>query len=183
LGLVKIRDDKQKHARTHAHTHTQFNSPLSRTTRESQYHKGKPIWILLKQETVSGSGISWAICKSAPCSRQITMPAHHDSSFYRPDALPAAQPTASKHQRQKLSRNVQTISLLYRPPCTSAFACSFWPAGLCSLWPHGFFGAFSSISQINVRQVGVIHQLLTAHRTNSFVAQLYEQLSKCRSVI
>jgi len=34
----------------------------------------KPIWILLKQETVSGSSISWAICKSAPRSRQITMP-------------------------------------------------------------------------------------------------------------
>ena len=30
--------------------------------------KVKPIWILLKQETVSGSGISWAICKSAPRS-------------------------------------------------------------------------------------------------------------------
>jgi len=28
--------------------------------------KVKPIWILLEQETVSGSGISWAICKSAP---------------------------------------------------------------------------------------------------------------------
>jgi len=28
----------------------------------SRYQKGKkPIWILLKQETVSGSGISWAI--------------------------------------------------------------------------------------------------------------------------
>ena len=27
--------------------------------------KVKTIWILLKQETVSGSGISWAICKSA----------------------------------------------------------------------------------------------------------------------
>jgi len=26
------------------------------------------IWTLLKQETVSGSGISWAICKSAPRS-------------------------------------------------------------------------------------------------------------------
>ena len=25
----------------------------------------KPIWILLKQETVSGSGISWAVCKSS----------------------------------------------------------------------------------------------------------------------
>ena len=59
--------------------------------------KVKPIWILLKQETVSGSGISWAICKSAPHSRQITMPATHHSVFYRPDALPAAQPTASKH--------------------------------------------------------------------------------------
>ena len=63
--------------------------------------KVKPIWILLKQETVSGSGsgISWAICKSAPRSRQITTPAPHDSVFYRPDALPAAQPTASKHWR------------------------------------------------------------------------------------
>ena len=58
-----------------------------------------PIWISLKQETVSGSGISWAICKSVPCSRQITTPAPHHSVFYRPDALPAAQPTASKHWR------------------------------------------------------------------------------------
>ena len=32
--------------------------------------KVKPIWILLEQETVSGSGISWAICKSAPHSRE-----------------------------------------------------------------------------------------------------------------
>jgi len=62
--------------------------------------KIKPIWILLKRETVSGSGISWAICKSAPGSRQITTPAPHQSVFYRPDALPAAQPTASKHWRQ-----------------------------------------------------------------------------------
>jgi len=43
--------------------------------------KVKPIWILLKQETVSGSGISWAICKSAPRSRQITMPVPHHSVF------------------------------------------------------------------------------------------------------
>ena len=55
--------------------------------------KVKPIWILLKQETVSGSGISWAICMSAPRSRQITTPVPHHSVFYRPDALPAAQPT------------------------------------------------------------------------------------------
>jgi len=42
--------------------------------------KVKPIWILLKQETVSGSGISWAICKSAYRARQITMPTPHHSS-------------------------------------------------------------------------------------------------------
>ena len=35
--------------------------------------------------------------KSLLHSRQITMPAPHRSVFYRPDALPAAQPTASKH--------------------------------------------------------------------------------------
>ena len=62
--------------------------------------KAKPIWILLKQETVSGSCISWAICKSAPRSRQTTTPAPHHSVFYRPDALSAAQPTASKNWRQ-----------------------------------------------------------------------------------
>jgi len=43
--------------------------------------KVKPIWILLKLETVSGSSISWAICKSAPRSRQITLPAPHHSVF------------------------------------------------------------------------------------------------------
>ena len=59
--------------------------------------KVKPIWILLKQETASGSDISWAICKSAPRSRQITTQEPHHSVFYRLNALPAAQPTASKH--------------------------------------------------------------------------------------
>jgi len=62
--------------------------------------KVRPIWILLKQETASGSGIHWAICKSAPRSRQITMPAPHRSVFHRPDALPATQPTVSGHWRQ-----------------------------------------------------------------------------------
>ena len=78
---------------THTHTHTRLTAlcpglPGSAGTREI-----KPSWISLNQETVSGSGISWAICKSAPRST----PAPHHSVFYRPDALPAAKPTASKH--------------------------------------------------------------------------------------
>jgi len=83
------------------HTHTPVLMALfPGLPRWADTRKVKPIWILLKQETVSGSGISWAICKSASCSRQITTPAPHRSVFYRPDALPAAQPTASKHWRQ-----------------------------------------------------------------------------------
>ena len=39
---------------THTHTHTHpLNGPLSRTTRVSQYQKGRTNMILLKQETVS----------------------------------------------------------------------------------------------------------------------------------
>ena len=85
-----------QHGLTHTHTHP-FNSPFPGLFGWAGTRKVKLIWILLKQETVSGSGISWAICKSAPRSRQITMPAPQQDVFHRPDALPAAQPTASKH--------------------------------------------------------------------------------------
>ena len=80
-------------------TDTRLTAPCLGLPRSAGTGKVKPIWILLKQETVSGSGISWAICKSVPCSRQITSPAPHHWVFYRLDALPAAQPTASKHWR------------------------------------------------------------------------------------
>ena len=72
-------------------THTHLTALFPGLPRRAGTRKVKPIWILLKQETVSGSGISWAICKSALRSRQITTPAPHHSVFYRPDALPAAQ--------------------------------------------------------------------------------------------
>ena len=77
---------------THTHTHTYtivlllfWN--LSRTTRVSRYQngknqEGKTNLDLLEQEIVSGSGICWAICKSALCtSSQITTPTSqsHDS--------------------------------------------------------------------------------------------------------
>jgi len=83
----------------HINTHTHLTALFPGLPRWAGTRKIKPIWILLKQETVSGSSISWAICKSAPRSRQITTPAPHHSVFYRPDALPATQPTASKHWR------------------------------------------------------------------------------------
>ena len=80
--------------------HTRLTALFPGLPRWANTRKVKPIWILLEQETMSGSGISWAVCKSAPHCRQITMPVPNRSVFYRPDALPVAQPTASKHWRQ-----------------------------------------------------------------------------------
>jgi len=90
-NVAEVQSVKHTHKQT---TLTAFDLGLSRW---AGTRKVKAIWILLKQETVNGSGTGWAICKSAPRSRQITMPALHHSVFYRPDALPAAQPTAYKH--------------------------------------------------------------------------------------
>jgi len=62
-------------------THTRLTALFPGLPRSAGTRNVKPIWILLKQETVSGSGISWAICKSASCSRQTNAPAPHHSVF------------------------------------------------------------------------------------------------------
>ena len=81
----------------HNHTHP-FNDPLSRTARVGRYQKGKTSLDFTKARD---SEWQWhQLDQSAPRSRQITTPAPHHSVFYRPDALAAAQPTASKHWRQ-----------------------------------------------------------------------------------
>ena len=82
---------------TTTHTHTRLTALCPGLPGWAGTRKVKPMWILLKQVTVSGSGISCAVCKSAPHSRQTTTPAPHHTVFYSPDALPATQPTASKH--------------------------------------------------------------------------------------
>ena len=67
---------------------------LSGTTQVSWYQKGKTNLDLLEQETVSGSGISWTICKSAPRPGQITMPSPHHSGFLQA-GCPSCHPTNS----------------------------------------------------------------------------------------
>ena len=104
---------QQKHTYNNNNSHLTAHCPG--LPRWAGTRKVKPMWILRKQETVSGSGISWAICKSAHRSRQITMPAPHHSVFYRPDTLPAAQPTASMHWRQKHTyKQSANLSLEFR---------------------------------------------------------------------
>ena len=84
---------------THTHTHT-FSGPLSGTTRVSRYQKGKTNLDFTETRDIS-SGISWAMCKSAPRSRQITTPAPHYSSFFtgRMPFLPPNQQCQSTEGR------------------------------------------------------------------------------------
>jgi len=103
-----------------AHTRTCLTSRCPRLPWWAGTRKVKPIWILLKQETVSGSGISWAIYKSAPRSRHITTPAPHHSVFF----IPAAQPTASKHWRHKR----------WQAQYGGSDSNSFWHCGLDHGW-------------------------------------------------
>ena len=76
-----VEDRRYKCQSNQQHTHTRLTALCPGLPGWASTRKVKPISILLKQETVSGSGISWAICKSASCSRQITMPAPHHSVF------------------------------------------------------------------------------------------------------
>jgi len=69
----------------------------------SRYQKGKTNLDLLKQETASGSGISWADDTNSSKGASMHLapdrqPHQHPITlFLQADALPAAQPTASKH--------------------------------------------------------------------------------------
>ena len=74
-----------------------FNSPFSRTTRVSQYQKGKTN---LDFTEARDSEWQWhqlghrQVFTSLQTDNHASIPL---LSFYRLDALPAAQPTASKH--------------------------------------------------------------------------------------
>ena len=84
---------------------------LSVSTRVSGTRKVKPIWILLKQETMSGSGISWAIRNYAPCSRQITTPAPRHSVFYRP------MPFLPPNQQHQSTEGMCNICFILHTTC------------------------------------------------------------------
>jgi len=96
-------------------------------------YPGKPVsktnLDLLEQEIVSGSGISWAICKSAPHSRQITMQASHHSVFYRLDALPATQPTASMHRRMSEPQRKSKMQTSHMGTMCYVHRAAIWTLG------------------------------------------------------
>jgi len=87
---------QSKSAHTHTHTHP-FYGPLSGTTRVSQYQKGKTDLDFTEARDSKWRWHQLGHMQACTLLQTDTTPAPHHSFFYRPDALPAAQPTASKH--------------------------------------------------------------------------------------
>jgi len=90
----------------HTHTHS-FNGPFSGTTQVSQYQKGKTN---LDFTGARDSEWQWhqlgyiQVCTSLQTDNHASTP---PLSFYRPDALPAAQPTVLKHWRQRIQQQLE----------------------------------------------------------------------------
>jgi len=78
-----------------------LNGLFSRTTWVSRYQKGKTSLDLYE---TGDDGVSEAVASAGPYMQTICTSLQtdnntntHQSVFYRPDALPAAKPTAPKH--------------------------------------------------------------------------------------
>jgi len=85
---------------THTHTHVQ-----------GPFLRDYPCEPVPERQNQSGFYWSWAMCKSAPCSRQITTPAPHHSVFYRPDALPAAHQQCQSTEGQDGCSKIEDIGI------------------------------------------------------------------------
>ena len=102
-----------------------FHGPLSRTTRVSRYQKGTTH---LDFTEARDSEWQWhqlghmQVCTSLQTDNHASTPPL--KFFYRPDALPAARPTASKHWRQQALK--ATGPLTTRPLKNSNFTNSRW---------------------------------------------------------
>ena len=73
-----------------------FKGLFSRITWVSRYQKGKPVWILLEQETVSGSGIIWALGHMQVCtSLQTDNHASTPPLCFLQAGCPSCRPTNS----------------------------------------------------------------------------------------
>jgi len=108
-----------QHTHTHTHTHTTVIRPswilsgMSWVTRHQKdnIRQVKPIWIYWHKR-------QWVAVASAGPYANLhldpdTQPASHHSVFYRPDALSAAQPTASKHWRPIIKHTENTDLITY----------------------------------------------------------------------
>jgi len=89
------------------HTHTRLTTLCPGLPKSAGTRKVKAIWILLKQETVSGSGISWAICKSAPPDRQ---PRQHPTTQLFTGRMPCLLPNQQRQSTEGHDLQTENIN-------------------------------------------------------------------------
>ena len=87
---------------------------MSGTTRVSRYQRGKTRKIktnldLLEQETVSGNGICWAICKSAPHPRQ---PWQHPTTQFFTGRMPFLPPNQQRQGTEEIMDAENSVKIL-----------------------------------------------------------------------
>ena len=108
--LIAINPFNTVYTHTHTHTHTHpFNGPFSGTTQVSRYQKGKTN---LDFTGARDSEWQWHQLGHMQVCSSVQTDNHTNTSllsFYRPDALPATQPTVSKHWRH-ISLTQQSVT-------------------------------------------------------------------------
>ena len=125
---------------THTHTHP-FNSPFYGTTQVSRYQKDKTNLDLTEARD---SEWQWHQLGYMQVCTLLQTDNQHPTTpfFYRPDALPAAQPTASKHWRHSTEGITAASSALgvlndyalYKSTQSSTHSDWLGPAWI---WHHG----------------------------------------------
>jgi len=111
MSVVTLTHDLNlTHTHTHTHTHTRFTALFPGLPWWAGTRKVTPIWIFVKHETVSGSGISWAVCKSAPRSWQITTPAPPPTTQFFTDRMPFLPPNQQRQSTEDF--NLSGVKIL-----------------------------------------------------------------------
>ena len=100
---------------------------FARRTRISQYQKSTILgFIGAKDDGSGGDNWSYKTCKAPAKSFP---PSNQHPTFYRPDAVPVAQPTVSEHWREVIKRwECFDFSLLY-------WKLTNWPASVLTSSP------------------------------------------------
>ena len=94
-NVITLPTGSQSNEATHTHVHTCLTALFPGLPRWADTRKVKTNLDFTEvRDSDYGSGISWAICKSASRSRQITMPVPHHSSFLQA-RCPSCRPTNS----------------------------------------------------------------------------------------
>ena len=125
---------------------------------------------------MSGSGISWAICKSAPRSRQTTMPVPHHSNItwtewntHATVCLSANQLTGLLHCCWYESTSVN-IHHSHSQHYTYHTRQSLSPA---ECWQHSIYSSCVCVDSIQCWQLYSTHQLRTCSCNSTLAAKLF----------